>query len=406
MNANLNEKSTLNIPSLDTLLDKAHAIGEAAAAGANEADKNCRLHENIIQDMVDAQIIQVLQPQRIGGLELGFPAMVRISQAIAQHDMGASWIYSLYAIHHWWGAFTTPEMQDELWKDDPHTLFSDVFAPTGKATAVDDGYKLNGRWNFCSGVHWAKFIALGGMIDRGEGKPPEYRMFFLPKGAYEIIDDWDTLGMRSSGSCSVQVEDAFIPEYRTVDMMPLINERKAPGHAVNKGPLYHMPFGPGLAVSLIGCNLGAAQAMVNLFQERMKTRVPLFTQERQDDMVSSQVLLAESSVRLDASEKLMYRYADELMEVGEALVDGETLDEMEFRLRTFGWRAFIASECRAVGEDIFQNAGAFTIYAGNPMQRFWRDMHAIAQHVVFNYEVGMRNYGRHLLGQEPLQAIY
>jgi 3-hydroxy-9,10-secoandrosta-1,3,5(10)-triene-9,17-dione monooxygenase len=398
--------ATETTPTFEQLLDKAHSIGEDAAAQANEAEKNRKLSDQIVADINSAQLIQVLQPKRFGGLEMGFPEMVRISQALAQHDMAVSWIYSLFAIHHWWGSLTKPAMQDELWKENPHTLFADAFAPAGKATAVEDGFVLNGRWNFASGILWADYVALGSLVERDDGTAADYYMMFLPKGDFEIIDDWDTLGMRASASCSVKVDNSFIPEHRTVLMAPVINEGIAPGHVYNEGSLYKMPFGPGLSISLAGCHIGAAQAMLKMFKGRMKERVPLFTNERQDAMVPSQMILSESSVQLDACEQLMFRYADELMEVGEAIAIGEEVDTMEFRTRTFAWRSYIGRESRAVAEDLFQNTGAFAIYAGTPIQRFWRDLHAIAQHVVFNYEVGTRNYGRFLVGQEPLPAIF
>ena len=161
-------KSKQQTPTLDELLAIAHSIGENAASLADQAEKDCKLADEIVEDINQARLIQVLQPKRFGGLEMGFPAMVRISQALAQHDMAASWIYSLFAIHHWWGALVKPEMQDEMWKEDPHKLFSDAFAPAGKATPVDDGFILNGKWNFVSGGPVGGFYCIGGHgADRG-----------------------------------------------------------------------------------------------------------------------------------------------------------------------------------------------------------------------------------------------
>ena len=71
-------------------------------------------------------------------------------------------------------------------------------------------------------------------------------MMFLPKGDYEVLDDWDTVGMRASASCSVQVKDMFIPEYRAISMGSIINDNVAPGHVYNNGPLYSLALRPGL----------------------------------------------------------------------------------------------------------------------------------------------------------------
>ncbi len=392
--------------SLDELLDAAHCIGERAAAQAVQAERDRKLDDHIVADMSNAGLFQVLQPRRFGGLEMGFPAQVRISQALAQHDMAAAWVYSILSVHHWWGAFVTPQMQDEMWGEDPHVLFSDVFAPTGRAERVADGYVLSGDWKFSSGVLWAKYIALGVMIAAPNAGEPDYRMLFLPKSDCEVLNDWDTLGMRGTGSCGVKVEKQFVPDYRTLSLSKLIHEGIAPGHTYNPGPLYRIPFGPGICLSLMGCPVGGAQAMVDLFRDIMQKRVPTFTVERQDQMVHSQMLVAENSVRLDACEHLLYSNADELMAVGQAVVDGKAVDLMELRVRAFAWRAFMAREARVAATAMFENAGASAIFAGTPIQRFWRDIHSIAQHVVSNYEVGIRNYGRYLVGQDPMPSIY
>ena len=349
--------------------------------------------------------MQVLQPRRWGGLEMGFPAQVRISQALAQHDVATSWVYSILSIHPWWAAFATPEMQAELWRQDPHVLFSDVFAPMGKGEAVEGGYVLSGEWKFSSCVLWSQWVAFGVMLDAG-AEEPDYRMMFVPKSECQVLDDWDTLGMRGTGSCGVRVEARFVPEYRTLSLFPMIASGVGPGNAINPAPLYRVPFGPGICLSLMGCSVGGAQGMLTLMTERMTSRTPTFTADRQDTLGYSQIVLADSAVRITACEHLLYSYADELTRVGESQAAGDQVDVMELRSRTFGWRAFMSSECRAVVTALFKNAGAASIYANAPLQRFWRDIHSIAQHVVQNYEIGMRNYGLYLLGQEPPPSIY
>ncbi len=130
-------------------------------------------------------------------------------------------------------------------------------------------------------------------------------------------------------------------------------------------------------------------------------RAPLF-QQRQAELVMSQTTLADSMVILDMIEHLLYRYADELMEIG---ASGRTLDR-EGRLRMFAWRATIARQARLVAANLADLAGARSLFESEPLQRFWRDVHAIGQHVGVNYEAGMRNYGRALMGLDPDILVY
>ncbi|WP_448507127.1 hypothetical protein [Immundisolibacter sp.] len=54
-------------------------------------------------------------------------------------------------------------------------------------------------------------MALGANGPRTPGREPEYWMLFVPKGDFKLIDDWDTVGLRGTDSCSVEVTDAVIP---------------------------------------------------------------------------------------------------------------------------------------------------------------------------------------------------
>src|SRR5262249_40181273 len=131
------------------------------------------------------------------------------------------------------------------------------------------------------------------------------------------------------------------------------------------------------------------------------TRAPLF-QHRQAELVMSQTTLADSMVTLDTLEDLLYRYAHELMNLGAA---GRSLDR-EGRLRMFAWRAYSARQPGLASPNLADIAGARALFEAEPLQRFWRDVHAIGQHVGVNYEAGMRNYGRALMGLDPDIAVY
>lgn len=151
--------STTPAPTLDDLLLSAHRIGERAAREAQIAEKNGQLSDELVQDINDARLIQILQPARLGGLELGFPALVEVGFVLGQYDVSTAWIANILGIHHWWGALTSPQLQDELWADNPHRLFADAFAPMGKGEAVDGGYLVSGQWPFASGILWSEWYA-------------------------------------------------------------------------------------------------------------------------------------------------------------------------------------------------------------------------------------------------------
>jgi 3-hydroxy-9,10-secoandrosta-1,3,5(10)-triene-9,17-dione monooxygenase len=390
---------------LDDLISSCHSIGERAVREVRSAEKNGQLSDELVQDINDARLIQILQPKRLGGLELGFPELIEVGLVLGQYDMSAAWIANILAIHHWWGALCSPQLQDEIWGDNPHRLFADAFAPMGTGEAVDGGYVVSGQWPFASGILWSEWYSGGTMIHTGDDQPPRYIMCFVPKSDYTVLDDWDTVGMRGTGSCSVSVDKVFVPEHRVLDLGSIIAGASIPGLEVNKGAIYQVPVVSGLAISLMPPVMGGALGALEAFKERMANRTPTFTNQKQDELATQHALLAESKVRLDFAQKMLRSYADELMTVGNSLVSDSDVDINEFIIRVAGWRAQIGKDCRAVISDLFQNGGAGSIYMDAPLQRYWRDSHALSQHLVMNHDTIMRNYGLVLSGQEMQAAL-
>ncbi|MBQ0797779.1 MAG: hypothetical protein KBT63_00745 [Porticoccaceae bacterium] len=401
----MSDSSATN-PTLEELVSSAHRIGERAVREVRSAEKNGHLSDELVQDINDARLIQILQPKRLGGLEMGFPDLVEVGLVLGQYDVSTAWIANILGIHHWWGALASPQLQEELWGDNPHRLFADAFAPMGVGEAVEGGYVVSGQWPFASGILWSEWYAGGTLVHSKDGQPPRLLMCFVPKSEYTVKRDWDTVGMRGTGSCSVAVDKVFVPEYRTLDFGAILAGGGAmPGHECNTGAIYKVPVVAGLAVSLIPPVVGGALGALTAFKQRMSERTPTFTDQQQDQLSTQHSLLAESKVRVDFAEHMLRTYAQELMTVGTTINQGGSLDVEEFSVRVAGWRAQIAKECRGVISDLFQNAGAGAIYMDSPVQRFWRDTHAISQHAVMNHDTIMRNYGRQLSGQEMFAGL-
>jgi len=197
-----NRKTADESLSLNHFLEQAHAIGEHAERTAAEAERNRHADDRAVRALIDSGLLRILHAKRFGGYELGFPEFVRVAQAIAQHDVSLSWVYCIIGTHYWWGAFTEPQLQEELWGKTPDCVFVDSFAPTGEAKPEDGGFRLNGRWGFLSGLPWAEWSAVGAIAPFELGSKPQFLMFFMPKDEYQALDDWHTMGLRGSASAS------------------------------------------------------------------------------------------------------------------------------------------------------------------------------------------------------------
>ena len=101
------------------------------------------------------------------------------------------------------------------------SIIANSARPVGRAVPDAGGFVLSGRWDIVSAIDAADWVTLFGFVMDGDGpRPtpsgaPDLRAFFLPRGEYAILDTWHTTGMRGTGSNTVVVDGAFVPEALT-----------------------------------------------------------------------------------------------------------------------------------------------------------------------------------------------
>ena len=87
--------------------------------------------------------------------------------------------------------------------------------PRGRVERVAGGFRLSGRWGFSSGVRHCQWAFLGALVPAADGGASEFRTFLVPRRDFRVIDSWDTIGLRGTGSHDIEVDQALVLEYRT-----------------------------------------------------------------------------------------------------------------------------------------------------------------------------------------------
>jgi 3-hydroxy-9,10-secoandrosta-1,3,5(10)-triene-9,17-dione monooxygenase len=379
------------------LLERAEALIPVLRERAERAEELRRLPDETIADLHASGLFRILQPKRVGGSELPFRALVELVSTIARGDGSTAWVLANLAAHHWLVGMWPKEAQDEVWGQSPDNLIgSALIFPRGRAEKVAGGYKLSGRWPFSSGVDAASWNLFGAIVNDEETGGAEPRIFLLPALDYSIIDTWHVVGLAGTGSKDVAAEDVFVPDYRTIPVSQIIGGRP-PGSVVNPAVLYQLP-----AVSLFGfciaaVSLGIAQGAIEYFTTTMRSRTSYYTGRSLADFVTLQVHLAEATALVDAARAIMLGDCDEATRmVSEGRTPG--LDQRA-RYRRDG--AFAATLCTKAVDLLFGATGGGAIYARNPMQRAFRDVHAANAHYVLNWDINGAMYGRVALGLPP-----
>ena len=185
-----------------------------APAGEERGGYSQRLHERF----TEAGFYRVLQPRRYGGYEFGLDTFFRLITELAHGDPATGWAVCLASDHIFHiASFFSERAQEELFAPDGHFCSPHRAAPTGTAERVRGGYRVSGTWDYCSGItHATHFIATAMGPAPGTDGPPVPLACVLPRGDYTVLDDWGggaTLGLQGTGSNSVRVDDAFVPEH-------------------------------------------------------------------------------------------------------------------------------------------------------------------------------------------------
>ena len=382
---------------VDTLLERARQVARLAAEQGQAIEQQRHLPDDLMQALKDSDLLRVLQPAYWGGYERDMRTFVQVATEIAKGDTSTGWVYCILGIHNFWVSYVEPELQNEIWGKDSSVLMADSFAPTGTAREVSGGYQLSGQWSFLSGLWCSDWVAVGARVAPEPDAPPEWTMMFVPKTDYRPNDRWHVVGLQGSDSNTIVVEDAFVPHHRVYWLERAERTGTSPGQQMHPNPLYQLPFIPTLGVALLPTAIGSARSAITHFQEWTQSRVSIYgpSDTPPAGTASAHIALAEAVTTIDALEGLMLQCTDEIVsEYGQ----GKPVPTAQARAKYYAWRSYIVRQSTRVVDRLFELSGGRSLYLQHPVQRIWRDLHAVSQHIALHFESGMEAYGRTLVG--------
>jgi 3-hydroxy-9,10-secoandrosta-1,3,5(10)-triene-9,17-dione monooxygenase len=384
-------------PDFAELLARAEALVPVLRERAGRTEELRRLPDETIDDLHRTGLFRILQPRRVGGSELPFRAIVELVATIGGGDGSTAWVLANLAAHHWLLGMWPKQAQDEIWGQSPDNLIgSALIFPRGRARRVPGGYRVSGRWPFSSGVDPAAWNMLGAIMHDEETGAAQPRIFLVPASDYTVIDTWQVIGLIGTGSKDVAVDDVFVPDYRSVAVDELTGGPN-PGSEVNPAVLYRLPAISLFAFCIAGVSLGIAQGAVDYFTETTRTRTSYYTGRNLADFVTLQIHLAEATAIVHSARAVMLLDCDEATRI----VEDDRIPTLTERARYRRDGAYAATLCTRAVDVLFQATGGGAIYARNPLQRAFRDIHAANAHYVLNWDINGAMFGRILLGLAP-----
>ena len=380
-------------PDVNSLLENAKQIGPIIRQYAAEAERERRLSRPVVDAMVRTGLYGMARPRAFGGPEADPVSMFRVVEEVARHDSAAGWNLQISLAVHSFLAWLADEGAAEILNDGPPAILGASFSPGPPAIAVEGGYRVSGQYPFVSGVHdchWLMFrlqVSDGHTLSVDDHGTPRHWFMFLPVDKAKILDTWNPLGMRGTGSHDVLLEDVFVPERHTALMAPLQRAGKA-----FQGPLYALTVWVPIGL-LAPPSLGVARAAVSRLIELARAKTPSFTASSLARRQVVQRQVAEAEATLGAARAYLFETFRENWLAATARQPITEARKVTMQLATSH-----ALACAAKAVDLVHAAaGTSAIHHENPFQQHFRDVHTMTQHA-FASESRYESAGALILG--------
>lgn len=374
---------------VDDAVAQAGELVPSLKARLPEAEAGRRLPDATVNDLVESGLLLLLVPRSMGGSERNYDAVLDVTAVLGEACASTGWVYALWTAHLWMIAQFPEHIQRQVF-DGPRPLVSSCVNTVGKPTRVAGGYRWTGKGFFSSGVDHCTWLTPA-MDALGDDGSIERRWFLIPRSEVTIVDDWFTMGLKGTGSKTVVVDDAFIPDERVLRVGEM-SAGLAPGATLHPGALYQAGFEFVFSLPVGMPVIGPARAFLAAFQERIRSRIDGDNPVLSREAMASLPRLAKADAEVDAAYAIL---SQNVRRYCFAPASGFTaLDRAKCRRDT----AYAAQLCRKAVNELFEASGGSSLFESSDLQRLWRDTNAAAAHHGLSWDIRAAEVGRAMMG--------
>jgi len=380
------------------LVERTAALVPMLRQHAAAAEKERRVPIETLAALDQAGVFRMMAPKSFGGDEASFETQCRVLAEIARGCPSTSWVATIYSAMVWAVSAFPDRTQDEVFAGGVPRI-AGVFSPTGTAVRKDDGFVVNGRWPYNTGCHGAQWTVVVALATRDGGDPVPY-CILVPSRELTILDDWYASGMAGTGSNTVVADGVFVPAHRALPLPDMVDGRY-PERRSSGNPYFNYPLAQVLVVNGGGTPLGIARGALEAFFDRLPGRGIMYTTYMDKSAAPvTHLQVGEASLKIDSAASHVQRAT--------ALLDGlhGAALTLQDRVRSRAHIGYATGLAREAVDLLFYASGASSIQSHVPMQRFQRDMQALANHAIMHSPTAVELYGRVLCGLEPNTPLY
>ena len=393
------------VPAITTSApERARALQPLLDQHGPEMDRRGEVTPEVVDALVQADMLRLLLPKSIGGQEMQLVEYAKTIEALGYADASVAWFINQSNVSSSTSAAAMPtETAREVFGPPSVGLAWGARHSRSKAIKVPGGYRVTGSWSFASGGRHTTWLGCHSAIQNPDGTPhtrgpiiegkggrADDRSFVFLRSEAKIIDDWQVLGLRATGSDSYSVEDLFIPEDQAL--------RIEKGLFEGREPLYSSGFN--WVTTMAAVPLGTARRAVDEAKALIAERTGGIPPQPLGNLPHVRESIAEAETRYGAARAFLYSAANDFWA---ELEGGTPAVETKGRLALANVNAFrMAAE---VTRALFDLIGANVIFEGEPLERLARDALTLNQHMIIA-RPALATYGAMMLGHEHPSPLY
>jgi 3-hydroxy-9,10-secoandrosta-1,3,5(10)-triene-9,17-dione monooxygenase len=375
------------------LLERVRALVPMLRANAQRTEESRRVPEENVEALTDAGVFRMTVGSHFGGYESSVETQFEVLADIASGCPSTSWVATILTAMLWQAGMFPDETQEELFAD-PRLRVASVFAPAGQARPADGGVTVTGRWPFntgCLNSQWALLTAL--VADEAGAVAPA--SLLIPYSELTILDDWFATGMAGTGSNTTVADEVFVPAGRVLSLAAALG-LDFPSVRNRDARYWNVPFVSFLIAQATGTPVGLARGALDAFMARLPGRSITYT-DYADQAVApvTHLQVGEASMKIFSAEA----HAREAVRLVSTTPGRGAPVEVRARIRAHSGHA--TALAREAVDILYSASGASAIQANVPIQRYQRDIQALANHALLAPATSLELYGRIACGLEP-----
>ena len=369
------------IPTEEELEAVAWELVPVLAERAKTCEELRQLPPETIADFERAGFYRISQPAEHGGYQMSPEVIFKVAMILARGCPSSAWCMALISVHNWEPGLMDARAAQDLWGEDQSVRYSSSYAPLGKATAVEGGYRLSGHWEWSSGSGHCTWVMLGALLPKSEdadpASPREQVALLVPSEDYEIIDTWHVSGLKGTGSNDIVVEDAFVPAHR-------VHRVSAASRRAFGGGIYNLPFANVFGLCLCAVTQGIAEGALEAYGDYLAQRVHKFDGKAMANDPFQQRKLSEATIEVRANRG---RFHGVFRRLEDALKTKDAVP-LHIQLQEIWETQFIAHRNADIVTTLMRSSGGGAHRLSHPMQRYFRDINAAVAHAYLGLDRG------------------